>query len=235
MLRRFSQGDTLVTSVAAKDLPIPPLDDGDNAAPSGTSAAIELLARMHKVTGKQNYADAALRIVTPLSSMLQQNPGQWPSAVAALNRYPLPLSIPAKRNSASPTVRSSLPGTAEHVHAYGEVRQTGSHDEIRVTVVIDEGYHVNASPATFDYLIPTSLSVDGVPDLRIEYPAATFFKPQFAPVGLKVYEGRISLIGRAPKGTLVKGSSTTAALRVQACNEETCLPPATLSLEIKRR
>ena len=236
MLRRFSQGDTLITSEAAKDLPIPPLDDGDNAAPSGTSAAIELLARMHKVTGKQNYANAALRIVAPLGSRLQQNPGQWPSAVAALSRYPLPLSTtPAKPDSPSSAARSSLPGTAEHVHAHGEIRQTGDHDELRVTVVIDRGYHVNANPATFDYLIPTSLSVEGVPDLRIEYPAATFFKPQFAPDGLKVYEGRIVLIGSAPKGTLVQRKSTTAALKVQACNDETCLPPATLSFKAKRR
>jgi hypothetical protein len=110
-----------------------------------------------------------------------------------------------------------------------------NHDEIRVTVVIDEGYHVNANPPTFDYLIPTSLSVDGVPDLRIEYPAATFFKPQFAPEGLEVYEGRISLVGLAPKGTLVQRDSITAALRVQACNDETCLAPATLSVKIKRR
>jgi uncharacterized protein YyaL (SSP411 family) len=239
MLRRFSQGGTLITSVAANDLPIPPLDDGDSAAPGGTSAAIELLARMHKVTGKRTYADAALRIVTPLGGMLQQNPGQWPTAIAALNRYPLPLNAPhAKRSSPSPMAGSSLPGTAEHVHAYGEVRTTGNHDEIRVTVVIDEGYHVNANPATFDYLIPTSLSVDGVPDLRIEYPAAKFLKPQFAPDGIKVYEGRISLIGTAPKGTLAQHDSTTAALiaalRVQACNDETCLAPATLSLRIKR-
>ena len=118
------------------------------------------------------------------------------------------------------------------MHARGEIRQTGDHDELRVTVVIDPGYHVNANPATFDYLIPTTLSVEGVPDLRIEYPAATFFKPQFAPDGLKVYEGRIALIGSAPKGTLVQRSSTTAALRVQACNDETCLPPATLSSEL---
>ena len=235
MLRRFFQGDTLITSEAAKDLPIPPLDDGDNAAPSGTSAAIELLARMHQVTGKQSYANAALRIVAPLSNRLQQNPGQWPGAVAALSRYPLPLSKPsAKPDTPSSVARSALPGTAEHVHAHGEIRQRGDHDELRVTVVIDPGYHVNANPATFDYLIPTTLSVEGVPELRIEYPAATFFKPRFAPDGLKVYEGKISLMGSAPKGTLVR-NSTTAALRVQACNDETCLPPATLSFKIKRR
>ena len=232
MLRLFSQGDTLITSVAAKDLPIPPLDDGDNAAPTGTSAAIELLARLHEVTGESTYADAALRVVMSLSTVLQDNPGHWPSAVAALNRYPLPADISAKRNDPSSAVGSSLSDTAEHVRAYGEVRKTGDHDELRVTVVIDEGYHVNANPPSFDYLIPTSLSVGGVPDLRIQYPAPTFFKPEFAPEGIKVYEGRILLIGSVPKGTL--HSSTTAALKVQACNAEVCLPPATLSLQIKR-
>ena len=71
-----------------------------------------------------------------------------------------------------------------------------------------------------------------VPDLRIQYPAATHFKPEFAPDGIKVYEGRILLIGSAPKRAL--GNSTTAALKVQACNAEVCLPPATLLLQIKR-
>ncbi|MBI3530527.1 MAG: thioredoxin domain-containing protein [Betaproteobacteria bacterium] len=236
MLRRFLQGDTLTTSMAASDLLIPPLDDGDHTAPTGTSAAIELLVRMHRVTRNQEYADAALRVVTRLSGMLQEYPSQWPSAVAALNRYPLPVRSVAKRDTPSRLARtpSALPGTAEHVHAVGKIRSTGNHDEIRVTVVIDEGYHVNANPATFDYLIPTSLSVDGVPDLRVEYPAATLIKPQFAPDGLNVYEGSISLKGVAPKGTLLRHDPIVATLRVQACDDEVCLPPSTLSLNIKR-
>lgn len=237
MLRRFFQGDTLATSVAAADLLIPPLDDGDNAVPTGTSAAIELLARMHKATGKQEYADAALRVVARLSGTLQTYPSQWPSAIAALNRYPLPVSSAAKRDTPPPMVRapSAPPSTAEHVRAYGEVRSTGNHDEIRITVVIDEGYHINANPATFDYLIPTTLSIDGVSDVQVTYPAAMLIKPQFAPDGLKVYEGTITLKGAAPKGTLVSRKPITAALRVQACNDEVCLPPATLPLKIKRR
>jgi uncharacterized protein len=238
MLRRFTHGDTLATSVAARDLLIPPLDDGDHTAPSGTSAAIELLARMHKATGKQDYADAALRFVARLSGTLRQAPSQWPSAVAALNRYALPVvSSAAKRDTPPPMVRapSAPPSTAEHVHAHGEVRSAGNHDEIRVTVVIDEGFHVNANPASFDYLIPTSVSVDGVPDLQFGYPSATLIRPQFAADGLKVYKGLISLKGVAPKGTLVSRDSIIATLRVQACNDEVCLPPSTLSLKIKRR
>jgi uncharacterized protein YyaL (SSP411 family) len=237
MLRRFVQGDTLATSMAAHDLLIPPLDDGDDTAPSGTSAAIELLVRMHKATGKQEYADAAWRIVARLSGILAQYPSQWPSTVAALNRYALPVAnSTAKRDTPNMVgAPSAPPSTADHVHARGEVRTAGNRDEIRVTVVIDEGYHVNANPATFDYLIPATLSIDGVPDMQVTYPAATLIKPQFARDGLKVYEGTITLKGSAPKGTLVSRNRITAALRVQACNDEVCLPPVTLPVKIKRR
>ena len=233
MLRSFAQGDTLAISVAASDLMIPPVDDGDHAAPSGSSAAIELLARMYAATGDQEYADAALRVVSHLSRMIQQNPSLWPSAVAAVNLYPLSAERSPNRDTDSAGIGGSLTAltTAAHVHAFGNAGDAGNHDEIKVTVVIDEGYHVNANPATFDYLIPTSLSVDGVPDLRLEYPTAMLIKPLFAPDGLKVYEGSIVLKGVAPKGTLMKHIPITATLKVQACNDEVCLPPATLPLK----
>ena len=234
MLRSFAQGDTLVTSVAVSDLIIPPVDDGDHAAPSGSSAAIELLARMYAATGDQEYADAALRVVVHLSGMIQQNPSVWPSAVAAINLYPLSDGSTPDRDTESAAISVSLTGltTAAHVHAFGTAGDAGDHDEIEVTVVIDEGYHVNANPASFDYLIPTSLSVDGVPDLQLEYPGAMLTKPLFAPDGLKVYEGSIVLRGLAPKGTLMKHVPITATLKVQACNDEVCLPPATLQFKV---
>ena len=236
MLRKFTQGDALVNSVAGDDLLIPPLDDGDHTAPSGSSAAIELLERLHLATGDQEYADAALRIVGRLSGRFQENPTSWPSAIAALNRYPLAAHSTAKGKSDSAPIRASLAPltTAAHVHAFGDVRAVGNYDEIRITVVIDEGYHVNANPATFDYLIPTSLTVDGAPDLLVEYPPAKLIKPLFAPDGLKVYEGSIVLKGVAPKGTLVKHGPVATTIKVQACNDETCLPPATLALKIRR-
>ncbi len=121
------------------------------------------------------------------------------------------------------------------VHARGNVRRAKDHDEITVTVTVDKGYHVNANPATFDYLVPTVLSVDGVADLRVTYPAATLIKPRFAPDGLKVYEGTITLRGIAPKGALVPGNTITASLKVQACDDQVCLPPATLAIAIQRK
>jgi hypothetical protein len=60
-------------------------------------------------------------------------------------------------------------------------------------------------------------------------------KPKFAPEGLKVYEGKVMLKAAAPSGALPRGEPPTAELRVQACNDEICLPPATLSLRIERK
>ena len=237
MLKRFSKAGALATTVAASDQLIPLQDDGDNTAPSGTSAALELLVRLYGATGKQEYAQSALQILSRLSGSIREKPTLWPSAVAAVNRYPLPLGaaalrVPGPQSEGKPP---ASPSTADHLHARGEVRQAGDHDEITVTLVIDKSYHVNANPATFDYLIPTALSVEGVSGLRMTYPAATLFKPQFAPDGLKVYEGTVILKGIAPKGTLALRKPMSAALKVQACDDQVCLPPATLSVDLRRK
>ena len=67
------------------------------------------------------------------------------------------------------------------------------HNEIVVTLTIDPGYHVNANPASADYLMPTVVTVPGVPDAKIAYPEGQIFKPKFSPEGISVYEG-LSLI-----------------------------------------
>jgi hypothetical protein len=110
----------------------------------------------------------------------------------------------------------------------------GAAAEAAVTLSISPGYHVNANPATFDYLIATELTADKSEGLSFGkpiYPAAATKKFQFAEEPLKVYEGdvQIKLPVTAAAGA-AKGSRTLALhLRVQACDEEKCFPPATLN------
>jgi len=111
----------------------------------------------------------------------------------------------------------------------------GSNADATVTVAISPGYHVNANPATFDYLIATELTADKSDGLTFGkpiYPAAAKKNFQFAPEGpLAVYEGnvQIKLPVTAAAGA-AKGNRTLALhLRVQACDEEKCFPPATLN------
>jgi hypothetical protein len=107
-------------------------------------------------------------------------------------------------------------------------------DEIVTTVEVDEGWHVNANPASFDYLIPTAVVFEGLSPVRITYPQAVRIHPRFAPDGLDVYEGSARVIAAFPKGTLGRVERVRATLTVQACSTEVCLPPATLPVPIER-
>jgi uncharacterized protein YyaL (SSP411 family) len=235
LLSRFFREGTLATTIAAADLVILPQDDGDNTMPSGTSATVELLARLEAATGKPDYADVVQRIVSGLASTVRDHPQVWASTVVALNRYSVPESAEAQQRTARPSAsgQPSVPNTADHVRARGEAHGALDHDDITVTLVVDKDYHVNANPASFDYLIPTRLSIDGLTDMRVTYPAAIVIKPKFAPDGLKVYEGTVTIRAIAPKDTVVRGKPIAGNVRVQACNDEICLPPATLPVTIE--
>lgn len=106
---------------------------------------------------------------------------------------------------------------------------------VDVVVVIESGYHVNANPATFPYLIPTELTtekVEGVEAGKPVYPAAEKKKFQFADEPLAVYEGEIKI--KLPLRVLPSNGSKQLPvnLRVQACNQEECFPPDTLHTTI---
>lgn len=59
-------------------------------------------------------------------------------------------------------------------------------DEIIVTLTIDPSYHLNANPASADYLMPTVVTSPGAPGARIPYPPGQIFNPKFLPEGISV-------------------------------------------------
>src|SRR5438034_6438864 len=61
-----------------------------------------------------------------------------------------------------------------------------------VTLSISSGFHVNANPATFSYLIPTEVIAESSEEINVDkavYPAVRMEKFQFADQPLAVYEG----------------------------------------------
>lgn len=115
----------------------------------------------------------------------------------------------------------------------------GDKDEALVMLNIEPGYHVNANPATYPYLIATEVSaekVEGIDVGKPVYPPAKKQKFQFADEPLAVYEGQIEV--KLPIKVAGKGSrSLPLKVLVQACDHEQCFPPATLnttvSVEVK--
>jgi uncharacterized protein YyaL (SSP411 family) len=226
LLARFLRSDGRLATTTAEDyLLMAPPEDGDNAYPSGSSAAVDLLLRVEQFTGMARYGDAARQVVDRFGHRLEGTPESWPAMILALNQ----------NNFVSSGAASQSPVTTEAVVRASAVAKTGSgQDEVLVTLRIVDGYHVNANPATYDYLIATSVGFDGLTPTQVRYPAAILFKPSFAPAGLKVYEGEVTLSALFPKGTIGEDQEIRAIVSTQACNSEICLPPAKLPVTVKR-
>lgn len=115
--------------------------------------------------------------------------------------------------------------------------KSGESAEVSLRLTIQNGYHVNANPPTFPYLIPTELAIvptAGVSASTVSYPAPINAKFAFSEKPLAVYEGNIEIkaILKAEKSAQAGQHSVAATLRVQACDDQVCYPPGTRKLEI---
>ena len=113
----------------------------------------------------------------------------------------------------------------------------GGNADATVTLLISPGYHVNANPATFAYLIPTAINpgkAEGIIAGKPAYPVAQKKKFQFADGPLAVYEGEVQI--RLPLRVAANASKGARSLpvdvRVQACDNEKCYAPDTLKTTI---
>jgi DsbC/DsbD-like thiol-disulfide interchange protein len=147
-------------------------------------------------------------------------------------------------NTSSPTVAGASPAqvssSADVVKASSTDTSVSAGPPVNATInlAIKSGFHVNANPPTFSYLIPTEVTVANVEGITIGkpvYPTAVKKKFQFADQPLAVYEGDarvtlpISVAGSAAKGP----RTLPITVRVQACDEQQCFPPATLKTTLQ--
>ena len=150
---------------------------------------------------------------------------------------PAPNQGPVTSQSTERQVRSSADVVS--LGGTGTAISGGNDGEALVMLNIEAGYHVNANPATYPYLIATEVTADKVEGLDVGkaiYPPAKKQKFEFAEEPLAVYEGQVEV--RLPIKIAGKGSrSLPLNVRVQACDHEKCFPPATLktnvSVEVK--
>ncbi|MFY9611819.1 MAG: protein-disulfide reductase DsbD domain-containing protein [Blastocatellia bacterium] len=115
--------------------------------------------------------------------------------------------------------------------------KTGAAVEAAVVIDIEAGYHINSNRPAESFLIPTALKLQplkGLTIARVLYPKAKLQKFTFSPKPMSVYEGKVllkftvrALPSLAAGSHMVKGKLT-----VQACNNEQCLRPQTIDVEI---
>jgi len=221
IMARFIKADGLaVTSTADAILLLPAIDLDDHEMPAGTSAAYALLAQLGNADAR--YAEAATKMLARMADKIQIAPAAW----ASLTAYAALYGAPAEARP------EAVLDSAAHVKATAHGTSHAGHDEIVITLAIDPGYHLNANPASADYLIPTVVTVPGAPSAKIAYPPGQIFKPKFSPEGISVYEGSVVITAELPKGGLASAARAPMRIEVQACTDEICLPPATLSVSL---
>ena len=113
----------------------------------------------------------------------------------------------------------------------------GESGEAVVRLNIDNGYHVNANPPSFPYLIATQLEITppaGISVDFITYPNGLTKKFSFNEQPLAVYEGETDLKVRlkADKSAAPGEHNLSAKLRVQACDDQVCYAPGTMDLQL---
>lgn len=112
----------------------------------------------------------------------------------------------------------------------------GSSFQIAVVMKIRPGFHVNAREKSEDYLIATDLKAvlpAGFNSGEVSYPKGKLEKFAFSKTPLNVYQDTVILrmpvtaLSSAPLGE----QHIPLKLRYQACSNELCLPPVTLTLD----
>jgi thiol:disulfide interchange protein DsbD len=123
--------------------------------------------------------------------------------------------------------------TAEPVYKV----KAGSAVEAAVVIDIDNGYHINSNRPAESFLIPTALRLQplkGLTVARVVYPKAKLQKFVFSEKPMSVYEGKAVLrFNTRALPSIATGSHVVKGkLTVQACNNEQCLRPQTIDVEI---
>jgi len=134
--------------------------------------------------------------------------------------------------SSSPTP-SGISSSDQVVKAYSHFIRTSS-PQANLELVISPGFHVNANPASFPYLIATEVhtgKVDGIViSDKLAYPPPKMETFAFADTPLAVYEGSVSIPIPLTPAPGAKGQRVIPfEIRVQACDREKCYPPSTLN------
>ena len=138
--------------------------------------------------------------------------------------------------AACPQVPSGREVVKPGVYASLDPAGRGSSFQIAVVLKIRPGFHVNAREKSEDYLIATDLKAElpsGFSSGEVSYPKGKLEKFAFSKIPLNVYQGTVILrmpvtaLATAPLGE----QHIPLKLRYQACSNELCLPPVTLTLD----
>lgn len=233
-------GDAMITALwdpaggfhyadaAVGHLVVQPRSRRDAALPAPNSLAARALVGLARQVDDRfgGYAAATLRAFTPV---LEQAPTAMPHMLWALAEY---RAAGLDEGAAPPAEEFTPPDTADRLRV---VARSEAEDPRRLilTLQLDSGWHVNASPASLEFLIPTRVSARAGGRelaLRADYPAgrplaAGFERP------IRVYDDGTRIPLRFEQAV---PPELELSVHAQACSDAgQCLAPARIPVVIE--
>ena len=104
-----------------------------------------------------------------------------------------------------------------------------------VQLTINGGYHINSNRPSEAYLIATALKIQpqaGFTVGGVIYPKAKLQKFSFSEKPLSVYEGSVALKFTVRAAPSAVNQTLKGKLTIQACNDQQCLRPQTVDVNI---
>jgi thiol:disulfide interchange protein DsbD len=117
--------------------------------------------------------------------------------------------------------------------------QAGGDFKLAIVIDIAQGYHIGAAVKDADW--PAILELSAAKDITFakpKYPAPKMKAyDSFGDDPLPVYEGKVTIFvdGKVAKNAAAGKRAITAKFSYQACAEDLCIPPETITLKINTR
>ncbi|RMF19061.1 MAG: DUF255 domain-containing protein [Candidatus Dadabacteria bacterium] len=198
------------------DLPLPVQRIRDGAVPSGNSLAAQALLLLARA-GSDEFLRAAFWAIRGRAAELAGSPTAHAALLDAADAWlaaELPTALPyPARSPRSVDTQSVLQVTAHHRAQQG----------VEVVLTLADGWHVNANPASYPFLIATEVTAPATAVVAVRYPPAEAIEVAGGQARVAGYRGSVTLVVEraVPDEPLW--------LRAQACSDDgTCLAPALL-------
>jgi uncharacterized protein YyaL (SSP411 family) len=205
----------------------------DGVIPCANSVMLMNLLDLYELTGEASWLEEASKTLGGLSSRIRRSPRSMPLAAVALHRFleRYPDRVPGES-----------PGPAAAPPAPEPVKITLSHRTIavspdapgalRVSLKIDEGYHLNAHDPGVAGLIGLSFRVVGHGlTLDVEYPPGEPFRNRLFEDDLLVHTGVVTLPLTVRQTGPWEGRAALV-VTYQACTDQVCLQPVERGLPV---
>lgn len=192
----------------------------DKTLPSANAIISQMLIRLYRRTGDNQYIDRANQIFSAFAESLNETPSAYSTLLIASNELG--------------NGEKDLPVYSAHgnIRIDAFILKNSSNDyDLTVKIQIADKWHINSSQPFSRQLIATQIElIDNHNwDLKdIQYPQSDIVKTSFSKQNMALYQDDIIIQAHLKKHT--NKTNPAIKIKLQACNDKICLAPDELVL-----